>query len=346
MSVEKKVFGKTKDGQEVYLYSLENSKGVKADVTNYGAILVNLFVPDKDGVVADVVLGYDKLENYFINGSFLGATVGPNANRIGNACFTLDGVTYQLDVNDGSNNLHSHMELGFHKRVWDVTEGDNKVTFSLKKEDGEMGFPGNLFVEVTYALNEDNELAIIYHATSDKNTIINMTNHSYFNLAGHDGVDIYDELLWIKAEHYTAIGEGAIPTGEIVPVKGTPLDFTKLKRIGDEIDGDYAPIVLTGGYDHNWVIDDADGSLQLVARVVDQAAGRNMEVYTDLPGVQFYAGNFIDSHTGKGGVKYGPRKGLCLETQFYPDTANKEQFPSAVFGPGREYNTTTIYKFI
>ncbi|HKM05015.1 MAG TPA: aldose epimerase family protein [Lachnospiraceae bacterium] len=346
METAKELFGKTKEGKEIYLYTLENRNGVKAQVTDFGAILVNLFVPNKEGKMDDVVLGYDKLQDYFVNASNFGSTIGPNANRIGNASFILDGITYKLDKNDGPNNLHSHLELGFHKKVWDVVEGKESITFSVKKKDGEMGFPGNVSSTVTYSLNEDNELAITYFATSDKNTIINMTNHTYFNLAGHNGPNIHDEMLWIKASHYTAIAEGAIPTGDIAPVIGTPMDFLKPRRIGDDIDGDFPPIVLTGGYDHNWVVDEYNGSLQLIARVDDKVAGRSMEVYTDLPGVQFYAGNFIEKTHGKNGATYGPRKGLCLETQFYPDTANKPQFPSAVFGPNREYHTTTIYKFI
>lgn len=343
--MRKELFGTTKDGKEIYRYWLENSKGMRAGVINFGAILVNLFVPDGKGNVDDVVLGYDELDPYFDNGCFFGATVGPNANRIGGACFELDGKRYQLDDNDGGNNLHSHMEQGYHKRVWEVEEGNDSITFSLKDADGSMGFPGNKEVSVTYALTEENELKIRYQADSDQNTIINMTNHTYFNLAGHGKGKIYDHVLKLKASCYTPIIKGAIPTGEIVSVTGTPFDFTEGKRIGEEIEADNEQLKLTGGYDHNWVIDDADGTVRKFADVTEPVSGRHMEAFTDLPGVQFYAGNSITDQTGKENAKYGLRSGLCLETQYYPDTANKSQFPSAVFGPDRKYDSTTIYKF-
>lgn len=345
MGISKELFGKTKNGDEIYRYWLENSGGMKAGVINYGAILVNLFVPDKDGNVDDVVLGFDTLEPYFENGCFLGATVGPNANRVGKAAFTLDGQEYHLDVNDGENNLHSHLELGYHKRVWKAEEGDNSVAFLLEDTDGCMGFPGNKKVQVTYTVTEDNELKIQYGAESDKNTIINMTNHTYFNLAGHNKGRIYDHVLELSASAYTPVIPGAIPTGEIAAVAGTPFDFTKAKRVGDEIEADNEQLKLTGGYDHNWVIDDADGMLKEFAVVTEPVSGRVLRAYTDLPGVQFYAGNFITMQEGKEGAEYGPRSGLCLETQYFPDTANKPEFPSAVFGPDRTYKSTTIYKF-
>lgn len=343
--MKKELFGTTKDGKEVYRYWLENSKGMKAGVINFGAILVNLFVPDGKGNTDDVVLGYDSLDPYFVNGSFFGATVGPNANRIGGACFELDGKRYQLDDNDGGNNLHSHMEQGYHKRVWEAEEGEGSVTFSIKDTDGNMGFPGNKEVSVTYTLTEENELKIHYQAESDQNTIINMTNHTYFNLAGHGNGKIYGHVLKLDASCYTPIVKGAIPTGEIAPVAGTPFDFTGGKKVGEEIDADNDQLKLTGGYDHNWVIDGADGTVRKFADVADPVSGRHMEAFTDLPGVQFYAGNSITGQAGKENAEYGPRSGLCLETQYYPDTANKPQFPSAVFGPERKYESTTIYKF-
>lgn len=343
--MRKELFGTTKDGKEIYRYWLENSKGMKAGVINFGAILVNLFVPDEKGNVDDVVLGYDELEPYFVNGSFFGATVGPNANRIGGACFELDGKRYQLDNNDGGNNLHSHMEQGYHKRVWEAEEGNESVTFSIKDADGSMGFPGNKEVSVTYTLTEENELKIHYQAESDQNTIINMTNHTYFNLAGHGNGKIYDHVLKLDASCYTPIVKGAIPTGEIISVEGTPFDFTEGKAIGEEIEADNEQLKLTRGYDHNWVIDGADGTIRKFADVTEPVSGRHMEAFTDLPGVQFYAGNSITDQTGKENAEYGFRSGLCLETQYYPDTANKTQFPSSVFGPDRKYDSTTIYKF-
>lgn len=346
MSVKKEFFGKTRDGKEIYRYWLENSRGMKAGIINYGAILVNLLVPDKDGKAEDVVLGYDNLEQYFENGSFFGAVIGPNANRIGNASFTLEGQTYQLAVNDGKNNLHSHKELGYHKRVFDVAEGENCITLSLEDADGNMGFPGNKKVKVTYTVTEENEIELRYEVTSDKDTIVNMTNHTYFNLAGHKKGQIHDHILELKAAAYTPTLPGSIPTGEIAAVAGTPFDFTRGKRIGDEIEAEDEQLKLAGGYDHNWVIDDFDGTLREFATVTEPVSGRCMKAYTDLPGVQFYAGNAITKQAGKENAEYGVRCGLCLETQYFPDTANKPEFPSAVFGPNRKYESRTIYRFI
>lgn len=344
MSVRKELFGQTKDGTEIYKYWLENSNGMKAGIINYGAILVNLIVPDKNGKEDDVVLGFDTLEPYFDNSCFFGATVGPNANRIKGAAFVLNGQKYQLDANDGENNLHSHYDLGYHKRVWGVEEGDAQLILSLEDTDGNMGFPGNKKVQVTYSITKDNELRIHYEVSSDKDTIINMTNHSYFNLAGHKE-KIYDHILELKASAYTPVVPGAIPTGEIAPVAGTPFDFTKAKKIGAEINADNEQLKITGGYDHNWVLDNADGSLREFATVKEPVTGRCMKAYTDLPGVQFYAGNFITGQRGKDNAVYGERSGMCLETQYFPDTANRDNFPSAVYGPDRKYVSTTVYKF-
>lgn len=346
MAVSREVFGTAKCGTQIYRYFISNSRGLKAGVINYGAILVNLFVPDKTGKAEDVVLGYDTLEPYFENGSFFGAVIGPSANRIGGACFVLEGKKYRLDVNDGVNNLHSHADLGYHKRIWDVQEGEDSVTFSLEDRDGSMGFPGNKKVSVTYTVTEENELKLHYQVESDRNTIINMTNHTYFNLAGHGSGSIVDHKLQLLASAYTPTAEGSIPTGEIAPVEGTPFDFRAAKRIGDEIDADNEQIRIGQGYDHNWAIDGEIGTLREFATVSEESSGRIMKAYTDLPGVQFYAGNCITPTVGKEGVRYDKRHGLCLETQYYPDTANKPEFPSAVFGPERRYDTVTVYKFL
>lgn len=345
MSVKKELFGTTGDGVEIYRFWLENAGGMRAGIINYGAILVNLLVPDKDGNVEDVVLGYDTLEAYLENGCFFGAVIGPNANRIGGAGFELEGHRYQLAANDGENNLHSHRALGYHKRVFDVTEGENSITLSLEDQDGSMGFPGNKKVKVTYTLTQENAIELSYEAQSDKNTILNMTNHTYFNLAGHNKGKILDHVLELKACAYTPTLPGSIPTGEIASVAGTPFDFTTAKRVGDEIDEDNEQLRLAGGYDHNWVIDGYDGMLKEFAVVTDPVSGRSMKAYTDLPGVQFYAGNFIEREDGKEGAVYEKRCGLCLETQYFPDTANKPEFPSAVFGPERIYRSRTVYKF-
>lgn len=346
MKTEKTLFGTTQDGTAIYLYSLENSHGMKAQVMNFGAVLVRLYVPDKEGKPEDIVLGYDKLEDYYKNPANFGATIGPNANRIANAAFTLGGKEYHLTANDGPNNLHSHADLGYHKKVWEAEERENSVIFRLSAPDGEMGFPGNKEISVTYTLTEENELKIQYHATSDKNTPINMTNHTYFNLAGHGAGKIYDHMLTLHAAHYTPALNGAIPTGEIAPVAGTPMDFTNSKRIGDEIDADFEQLKLIGGYDHNWVTDGEAGTMRHIATVEEPVSGRIMRTYTDLPGVQFYTGNFMEKETGKDGAAYDWRGGLCLETQYYPNAVNEPRFPSAIFGPERPYDTTTIYQFI
>ncbi len=345
MVSEKKLFGTTKDGKEVYLYTMENKNGMKAVVMNYGAILVNLFVPDKNGKLDDVVLGFDNLESYFENGCFFGATIGPNGNRIANASFTLDGVTYQLKVNDGENNLHSDEELGYHKQMWEVETTDDSVIFIMEMEDGKLGFPGNKRNTVTYTLTEDNELKIHYTITTDKKTILNPTNHTYFNLSGEGSGDILNHKLKMYSSKYTPVVEGAIPTGELADVEGTPMDFREFKTIGKEIDADFEQLALTGGYDHNWVIDNWNGTMQLFAMVEDEASGRKMSAYTDLPGFQFYAGNFVKGEKGKNGHLYKQRSGLCLETQYYPNCANEPSFPSAVYGPEKPYESTTIYRF-
>ncbi len=345
MAVTTSAFGKAKDGKEIMLYTLKNDKGMEAAVTNIGAILVSLKVPDANGKVDDLVLGFDNGEAYYDNGSFFGAVVGPNANRIGGASFEIDGVKYQLDVNDGPNNLHSDFEKGYHKAIWDAKTTDNSVTFSLEDFDGNMGFPGNKKVEVTYTLDQENGLSLRYHASSDKKTVLNLTNHTYFNLDGHDSGNIEGHEMWIKASCYTPVVEGAIPTGELAPVAGTPMDFTQSKVVGKEIGEKFEQLLLTKGYDHNWVIDGFDGKLQHMATVKAAKSGRVMKVYTDLPGVQFYAGNCIAPVVGKDGVAYKERQGLCLETQYYPDTVHQPSFPSCIFGAGKDYVSETVYKF-
>lgn len=346
MGVKKEKFGTARNGKDVYAFTLSNANGVQAKIINFGAILVSLLVPDKNGKVEDVVLGYDSLEEYYGNGSFFGATIGPSANRIGGASFEISGKTYRIDVNDGPNNLHSHMENGYHKQVWDAVEGDNSVTLTLEAKDGEMGFPGNKKITMVYSLSEDNALKLAYHVSADADTIVNLTNHTYFNLAGHKAGKIEDHLLQLHAGNYTPVVPGAIPTGEIQPVTGTPMDFTKMKPIGQDINADFEQLKLTLGYDHNFVIDGADGSLKEIAVAEDPKSGRKMKVFTTLPGVQFYAGNCIGEDTGKDHTPYGPRKGFCLETQYYPDNIHHPNFPQSVFGPGKDYESVTVYQFV
>lgn len=345
MAVNATLFGKYPDGRDIVLYTISNQNGMQAAVTNLGAILVRLLVPDADGKTADVVLGFDRGEAYLDNGSFFGTVIGPSANRIANAAFVIDGVPCRLDVNDGVNNLHSHKQNGYHKQLWTAQTGDESVTFSLEDADGSMGFPGNKKVSVTYTLDDNNVLRLHYHAVSDKKTVLNLTNHSYFNLDGHDSGSMEEHTLWLGASRYTPADAGSIPTGEIAPVAGTPMDFTVPKKVGRDIRADFVQLVQAGGYDHNWAIDGWDGSLRHFATVTGPKSGRVMKAYTTLPGVQFYAGNFIGEQKGKDGATYGPRMGLCLETQYYPNSVNQPAFPSCLFGEGREYDSVTEYRF-
>ena len=345
MMIAKEKFGVTKDGREVTLYTLTNKNGMKAQVMDLGAVLVNLCVPCADGSLLDVVLGFDNVAQYEVNGSYFGATVGPSANRIAEAAFSLDGVSYRLAVNDGENNLHSDADLGYHKLLWDAVIKDEDVIFTTSDEDGYMGFPGNKTLSVTYTLDDNNALTIRYHGRSDKRTLFNPTNHTYFNLNGHNSGSILEHTVQLHASAYTPVVAGAIPTGEIAFVEGTPMDFTRARVIGQDIDADFEQLVLTGGYDHNWVVDGWDGQLREFAVVKSAKTGLTLRAFTTLPGVQFYAGNFISTQTGKGNALYGKRDGFCLETQYYPNTINEPQFPSCVFGGDTTYDSTTVYRF-
>ena len=346
MAVKKELFGKTSCGKDVYAYHISNNNDMEVVVLNYGCTIKNIIVPDKDGNKVDVALGYEELGGYFDNSSFLGATVGPTANRIANAKYKIDDREFSLPVNDGPNNLHTDMDNGFHKRVWEGEEGDNCVKFTLKADDGELGFSGNRVFEVTFSLSEDNALELHYHATSDAKTLINMTNHSYFNLSGHNAGSIHNHTVTFNSTQYTpVIDSAAIPTGEIASVKGTPFDFTSPKTIGEEVDSDFEQLKFVGGYDHNYVVDGADGSLKEFATVSSPVTGITMKCFTTLPGFQLYVGNFLKASGGKNGANYVPRDGFCLETQFYPNSINQPGFPDAVFGPGRDYDTKTVYQF-
>ena len=343
MSVVKERFGQMPDGRQVDLYTLTNAKSLKAKVMNFGAILVAMEVPDKNGNLTDVTLGYDALERYIKRGSFFGATVGRYANRIGKARFVLNGVEYKLAANNGENHLHGGIK-GFDKVLWDAEEVKTKdavgVTMSYLSKDGEEGYPGNLKCTVTYTLTNDNELKIGYGAQTDKTTIVNLTNHSYWNLAGQGNGDVLGHELMINADKYTVFDKGLIPTGEITSVKGTALDFTQPASIGSRI------AQVGGGYDHNYVLNGGGGSLVLCARVYEPTSGRVMEVYTTEPGVQLYTSNsFNGSVTGKAGKVYNKYGGFCLETQHFPDSPNKPSFPPVVLEPGKKYISTTIYRF-
>jgi aldose 1-epimerase len=336
-------FGKA-DGQPVELYTLTNSKGMKAQIMTYGATLVGLWVPDRDGKLADVVLGFDDLQGYLKVHPFFGSTVGRVANRIAKGKFTLDGREYKLFVNNGPNTLHGGKK-GFDKQNWlaERPMGVRAIRFVYKSPDGEEGYPGTLTASVTYTLTDDNELRLDYQALCDKATPVNLTNHSYFNLAGQGTGTILNHELTLEADKYTPPDDTLIPTGEIKPVQGTPLDFTKPHAVGERLDQ------LKGdprGYDHNFVLNSGGKKLSLAARVREPKTGRVMEVLTTEPGVQFYTGNFLDgSVKGKGGVAYPKHAGLCLETQHFPDSVNHSSFPSTILRPGEEYRSTTIYKF-
>ena len=347
MSVEKSFWGMTKDGKEVHKYFIANEQGANLEVIDYGAILVSVCVPDNTGLLRDVVLGYDRLEDYEENPNFFGATIGRSCNRIANGRFEINSVTYQMDQNENENNLHSGKN-GFEKRIWNVDEADgDHVVFSLLSPDGDEGFPGEFKISVTYTLTEENEVKIHYSGICDKDTVANMTNHSYFNLGGHDSGLVLDQILQINADSFTPVADSkSIPTGEIAPVKGTPMDFTDEKPIGRDMEADFEQLVFTGGYDHNYVLNNRNGTVRLAAKAKCEESGIGLEVYTDTPGVQFYAGNFISGSAGKDGVSYEPRTGFCLETQYYPNSINEPGFPSPILKKGDRYETTTIYHFI
>ena len=339
------------ENKNVKMFSITNSNNLTAKLTNFGALLVSLFVPNKKGKLDDVVLGFDTLEKYFTNDvCYFGSTVGRNSNRVKNASFNLNGITYSLDKNEREkNNLHSGFNP-YNKRIWDysVNENNNSVSFNLISPDGDQGFPGEFNITVTYALTDDNELKIEYNGKSNKDTIANMTNHSYFNLAGHKSGTAMNQNLWINADRFVEVDNELIPTGNLIEVINTPMDFTTSKKIGHEIDADFEQLHLTGGYDHCYVINKTQNGIEKIAVLSDESSGRNMEVYTDAIGVQFYAGNFIENNkiVGKENCMYKNRSGICLETGFLPDSMNQENFVSPVLKANEIYSTTTIYKFI
>jgi aldose 1-epimerase len=346
--VQKRAFGKLPDGTAVDLYVLTNGKGVTAKVMTYGATLTELHVPDKAGKAADVVLGFDDLKGFLQKGNpYLGCTVGRVANRIAKGRFTLDGKSYKLATNDGPNSLHGGLK-GFDKVVWKAGKPLAKgpavgVSFTYRSKDGEEGYPGNLLAAVTYSLTEDNALRLDYTATTDRATPVNLTNHAYFNLAGQGSGDVLGHVLTLYADKYTPADKTLNPTGKIEPVKGTPYDFTKPKKIGAdiaELKGE------PGGYDVNYALNSGGGKLALGARVAEPKSGRVMEMLTTEPGVQFYTGNFLDGTVkGKGGVTYHKHAGFCLEAQHFPDSINQKHFPSVVLRPGETYKQTTVYRF-
>ena len=344
--MEKDKIGVTPNGEDMIAYTLINKNGMQAKIMNYGCNLLELWVPDSEGILSDVVLGYDKIEDYFVNGPGFGCCICPNGNRIGDSRFTLNGVEYKLDANDGKNNLHSGLHP-MHKRIWNVESVDEgHITFTCHKADGECGFPGEMDVTITYTLGDDNSIRIDYSALSDVDTIFNPTNHSYFNLSGHDTGSIMDHIVWIDADTYTHTDSESIPHGECRAVAGTPMDFTTPKALSRDVDADYDQLKWAGGYDHNYCLNkhtlDAPS-----CTLEDTKSGRKMEVYTDLPGVQLYTGNYLnEDEVGKGDCPYSRRSGVAFETQFYPNAINVPSFPQPIAKAGQRAHSTTIYKFL
>lgn len=349
-AVNQAPFGVTPDGQQVSLFTLTNDNGMEATVTNFGGIITSLRVPDREGNLEDVVLGFDSLSGYVEEHPYFGALIGRYGNRIAGGRFTLDGETHQLPVNNGPNSLHGGTQ-GFDKVVWAAEPFENErgrgLVLSYTSPDGDQGYPGTLNARVTYTLTNDNELIFDYHATTDEATPVNLTQHTYFNLAGDGSGSILDHVMMLNASRFTPVDSTLIPTGELRSVEGTPFDFREPTPLGARIGQEEEQLGFGGGYDHNFVIDRQEGdSLTLAARVYEPTSGRVMEVLTTEPGVQLYTGNFLDGTlTGKGGTVYEHRTGFCLETQHFPDSPNQPSFPSTILRPGEEYESTTVYRF-
>lgn len=345
MKITQRPFGHL-GNRQVDLFTLRNGNGIQVEITNYGGIIVSLLAPDRHGQLADIVLGFDTLEQYIASNPYFGALVGRYANRIGGAAFIVDGIRYTLAKNNGPNHLHGGL-TGFDRVIWQpqIVQGDEGEALQLTyhSRDGEEGYPGNLTAIVVYTLTADNALQIDYSAVTDAPTIVNLTNHTYFNLVGSG--PILDHVVWIDADGFTPTNASLIPTGELRPVAGTPMDFRRPMPIGARIDEPYEPLQLADGYDHNWILNHAAGELALSASVYEPATGRQVEVFTTQPGVQFYSGNFLTTMSGKGGQTYHRRYGLCLETQHFPDSPNHAHFPPVILRPGERYTTSTRFKF-
>ena len=344
----KRLFGRTLDGRDVDLYLIKNCNRVEIEITNYGGIVVSLKVPDRQGKTADVVLGYDDLASYERDKWHFGAIIGRYANRIANGKFRLNGAEYTLARNNGPNHLHGGLS-GFEKAVWRVPEGsgeqDSRLVLEYVSEDGEEGYPGKMDARVEYSLTDENEFKIHYSAKTEKDTIVNLTNHSYFNLRGAGEDDILLHQLQLSADQFTPVNENLIPTGELRHVDHTPFDFTQPRTIGSRIHPDDQQLKFGRGYDHNWALN-VNRALSPAATLYEPLSGRTMEIFTTEPGIQFYSGNFLDgSVQGKAGASYGPRGGLCLETQHFPDSPNHANFPSTVLRAGERYESTTVFKF-
>ena len=343
-------FGTLADGREVQLFTLQNANGMTVEIINLGGIIVSLSVADSSGNFADVTTGFDDPQIYVDGAGFAGAIVGRYANRIANGRFSIDGVEYTLEQNNGDNAIHGGI-VGFDKKIWEPetfsSTTDSRLVLTTFSPDGEEGYPGRVDVTVSYTLNDENQLIIDYSASTDKATVINLTNHAYFNLEGHNAGSILDHEISINADRYTPVDNESIPTGEIVAVANSPLDFRRAKPIGQDIDSSHEQIRFGSGFDHNFVINhERAGELSLAAAVYAPISGRTITVYTDQPGMQFYTGNFLNGRLGgKNGAQYDRREAFCLETQHYPDSPNKPEFPSTLLRPGDQYETRTIFEF-
>ena len=344
--MDNRQFGTTAEGTQATLYTIENGCGMRAQVTDFGATVVSLIVKDKAGKDTDVVLGYDDVASYQKQACYFGATVGRNCNRIADAKIVIDGVTYELEANDNENNLHSGSK-GSSERFWKVKDyTDSRITFQLEDAHLTQGYPGNATMEVTYELTPENELAISYHAVSDKKTVFNFTNHAYYNLNGHASGDILGHTLQINASGYTPVKDAkAIPTGEVAPVEGTPFDFRKAKPVGQDIRADHVQLSYGNGYDHNFALDRGGVGMETAAVACGEKSGIRMEVITDCIGIQLYTANFIGGQQGKGGITYPNNGAMCLETQFFPNSINEPNFVSPLTNAGVPYESKTVYRF-
>lgn len=348
-----KPFGKTPDGRETHLYTLRHDNGFSADITDFGGTVVRLFAPDRHGRLDDIVLGFDSVDGYTRPGPYFGATIGRCGNRIAHGQFTLDGRTYKLATNNAPGGIPCHLHGGpggFDKVLWtveNVAESGAHPKLQLRhlSRDGEEGYPGNVEVAVSFSITDDNGLRIDYTARTDKPTPVNLTNHTYFNLAGEGGLPVLGHALTINASRYTPVNAGLIPTGGIAEVRDTPFDFRAPHTIGDRIDRANEQLRFGAGYDHNYVLDSGGGSLAVAAVALDPLSGRELEVLTTEPGVQFYSGNFLEGQVGKNGHAYARRTGFCLETQHFPDSPNHPDFPSVILRPGETYRSTTVFRF-
>ena len=344
----KQNFGKTKNGEQAQLFTIRNNKGMEARVTDYGATLVSLIVPNVKGEPGDVVQGFDNVSGYEESTYYMGATIGRHAGQVRNACFTLNGESYHLVVNDMDNTMHGGPE-GFHSRMFRVeSHADNSLILTYTSRDGEAGFPGNLEVTVTYRLSDDDELEINFDAHCDRDTVLSMTNHSYFNLNGHDAPSILDHQLEINAHEYMEVDKQCVPNGKILRVEGTPFDFLDFHEIGERVNEEVEQLRVCTGYDHNWVISsDNDGAMRLCCELKSQSGQRHMQVFSNRPGLQMYSGNYLDGKfAGKGGNRYLRQSALCLEPQVCPDSLTHHHFPSAVLKAGEQYGYRSVYRFV